>query len=98
MANRTREEDTKWIQNLNVFISPTALFMSEKSKFRLRLPGFGELHHFTHAKTHRAGGFYNQERGPCALIHNVELRLFTLAFHTQISLLSRCQVDFLMRG
>lgn len=38
------------------------LFMSEKSKFRLRLPEFGRLHHFTHAKTHRAGGFYNKER------------------------------------
>lgn len=74
------------------------LFVSEKSKFRLRLPEFGRFHRFTHANTHRAGGFYNKERAPRVLIHKVELRLFTLAFHTQISLLSRCQVNSLVRG
>lgn len=56
------------------------------------------LHHFTHAKTHRAGGFLQAGEALCALKHKVGPRLFALAFHTQISLLSRCQVDSLMRG
>lgn len=56
------------------------------------------LHRFTHAKTHRAGGFLQPGEALCALKHKVGPRLFAFAFHTQISLLSRCQVDSLMRG
>lgn len=85
------------LETYSYHLQHSVLFMSEESKFKLKLLEFGRLHCFTHAKTQRAGGFYNKE-GVCALIHKVGLRLFTLAFHTQISLLSCCQVDSLMRG
>lgn len=40
----------------------SVLSMSEESKFRSRLLEFGRLRRSAHAKTHRAGGFYNKER------------------------------------
>lgn len=40
----------------------SVLLMFEKSKFRLRLLGFGRILQFTNAKTHRAGGFSNKEK------------------------------------
>lgn len=40
----------------------SAPFMSDEWIFRLRLREFGRLHCFTHAKTQRAGGFYNEQR------------------------------------
>lgn len=40
--------------------------MSEESKFKLKLLEFGRLHCFTHAKTQRAGGFYNKEGCLCS--------------------------------
>lgn len=72
--------------------------MFEKSKFRLRLLEIGRIHWFTNAKTHRAGGFFQQGESICALIRKVGLGLFALAFHTQISFRSRCQVHSHMSG
>lgn len=94
---KQEETNTRWIQNANIFISPTALVsLPCLSTFGFRK--FGLPRHFTHAKTHRAGGFLPKRQALCALEHKVGPRLFTLAFHTQISLLSPCQVDSLMRG
>lgn len=62
LPNRTTKKTQGGLEsNANIFISPKALgSLSCLSKFRLK--EFGMLRHFTHAKTYRAGGFYNNQR------------------------------------
>lgn len=74
------DSESKYIQ----FTYSSCFSFSCPSKFRLK--EFGTPHHFTHARIHSAGGFYNNERPPVLSGTEVGPRLPTLAFHTPISI------------